>query len=64
MQNDTNGDTSLIDGFEELDSESQEKISTALKEGHVADSDWKGVCVFFHLCALLDIFKNSVLFDR
>lgn len=33
----------LIDGFADLDYESQAKILTALEEGHVAAEDWKHV---------------------
>ena len=36
-------DLDLLDGYEELDSESQDKIRKALADGHVDDSDWKGV---------------------
>lgn len=37
------GDTDLIDGYDELPPEYQEKIKYALENGHVADEDWKGV---------------------
>ncbi len=33
----------MLDGYDEVDEDSQEKIRTALKEGHVPDEDWKGV---------------------
>ena len=33
----------LLDGFEDLNEESQDKIKYALKNGHVHDDDWKGV---------------------
>lgn len=36
-------DFSLLDGFDELSDENQEKIREAVEQGHVADSDWKGV---------------------
>lgn len=37
------GDEDLLDGFDEIDQESQDKIRRALKQGHVDDEDWKGV---------------------
>ena len=33
----------IIDGFDELDKESREKLKFALENGHVPDEDWKGV---------------------
>jgi len=32
-----------LDGWEDLTPEAQEKLKQALREGHVADEDWKGV---------------------
>lgn len=37
------GDFDLFDGYDEISSENQEKIREAVEQGHVADSDWKGV---------------------
>ena len=37
------GDTDLVDGFDEVPAEYQEKITFALKNGHIPDEDWKGV---------------------
>lgn len=37
------GDTEMVDGYDELPEEYQEKIDFALKHGHVPDEDWKGV---------------------
>jgi hypothetical protein len=34
----------LIDGYEELPEECQEKVRRSLKELHVDDEDWNGVC--------------------
>lgn len=34
-----------LDGYDELGPELQGKVERALKEGHVDDSDWCGVCV-------------------
>lgn len=34
----------MFDGYDELDEESQEKVARCLKQGHVDDEDWKGVC--------------------
>lgn len=36
-------DFSLLDGYDEISAENQEKIREAVAQGHVADSDWKGV---------------------
>ena len=35
----------MLDGYDELPPEMQEKILRALKNGHVDDSEWKGVCL-------------------
>ncbi|KAF2727431.1 zf-PARP-domain-containing protein [Polyplosphaeria fusca] len=42
IQEDSGGDTDLIDGYDELPSEWQTKIKTAIDNGHVPDEDWKG----------------------
>lgn len=34
---------SILDGYDELSVEAQEKVKEALVHGHVADEDWKGV---------------------
>jgi hypothetical protein len=39
----TGGDTDYVDGYDELPPEFQAKIDYALKNGHVADEDWKDV---------------------
>ncbi|KAK7191523.1 hypothetical protein DPSP01_011040 [Paraphaeosphaeria sporulosa] len=36
------GDTDMVDGYDELPAELQEKVDFALKNGHVPDEDWKG----------------------
>lgn len=41
-------DYSVIDGYEDLSDELQEKIRGALEQGHVDDEDWKGVCTFLY----------------
>ena len=33
----------VIDGYDEMPEEWQEKILTMFREGHVPDEDWKGV---------------------
>lgn len=33
----------LFDGFDELPDDLQEKVKTALADGHIADYDWTGV---------------------
>ncbi|OAX84122.1 hypothetical protein ACJ72_01511 [Emergomyces africanus] len=35
-------DYTLLDGYDEISAENQEKIREAVEQGHVADSDWKG----------------------
>ena len=37
------GDMDLIDGYDELPDDAQEKVKRALEQGHVDDEDWKGV---------------------
>jgi hypothetical protein len=37
------GDTDMVDGFDEVPADYQEKINFALENGHVPDEDWKGV---------------------
>jgi len=38
-------DYSLLDGYDELSPENQKRVREAIAEGHVADSDWRGVCM-------------------
>lgn len=33
----------MLDGYDELSSEQQQKVREAVEQGHVADEDWKGV---------------------
>lgn len=40
------GDMDLIDGYDELPADAQEKVERALQQGHVDDEDWKGVSHF------------------
>ncbi|CAI6340357.1 unnamed protein product [Periconia digitata] len=42
LQEESGGDTDMVDGYDELPSELQEKVKYALEHGHVEDSDWKG----------------------
>jgi hypothetical protein len=43
-------DLDLLDGYEELPQEHQEKLARALDQGHIDDEDWNGVSgVFFFL---------------
>lgn len=39
------GDMEMVDGYEELPAELQEKVKRALEQGHVDDGDWMGVSV-------------------
>lgn len=36
-------DLDMFDGFDELPVDLQEKVKTALADGHIADDDWTGV---------------------
>jgi hypothetical protein len=40
---DENKDLTLLDGYDELSPENQAKVREALEQGHVDDSDWRGV---------------------
>ena len=42
----TEDDVNMLDGYEELPTDLQEKVKAALENGHVADEDWKGVRPF------------------
>lgn len=42
------GDTDLVDGYDDLPAELQEKVKYALENGHVHDDDWKGVSAEYH----------------
>ncbi|PVI06113.1 zf-PARP-domain-containing protein [Periconia macrospinosa] len=42
LQEESGGDTDMVDGYDELPPEFQEKVEYALEHGHVADEDWKG----------------------
>lgn len=33
----------MLDGYEDLPSDLQEKVGQAFEDGHVADDDWRGV---------------------
>lgn len=37
------GDMDLVDGYEELPKEIQDKVKLALEERHVDDDEWNGV---------------------
>ncbi|KAI9831548.1 MAG: hypothetical protein M1819_004778 [Sarea resinae] len=36
------GDLDMIDGYDEIPSELQEKVARAVEQGHVDDADWRG----------------------
>lgn len=38
-----NGDFEMLDGFDDLPDEDQERVRRALEQGHVDDDEWKGV---------------------
>lgn len=50
------GDMNLVDGYDELTPEAQAKVDFAIKNGHVPDEDWRGVCNIYlrrgMLCSL------------
>jgi hypothetical protein len=35
----------LVDGFDTLPEDAQEKVKRALEQGHVDDEDWNGVWI-------------------
>ena len=37
------GNLDFLDGYDEIDEDSQAKVRKALEDGHVADDEWKGV---------------------
>lgn len=37
------GDIEMLDGYEELPEDCQQKVKRAIDQGHVDDEDWKGV---------------------
>jgi hypothetical protein len=37
-----NGDMELLEGYEDLDEDLQEKVSRAIEQGHIDDDDWTG----------------------
>lgn len=39
----TEGDLDLVDGYDELPEELQEKVRRCIEQGHVDDEDWNGV---------------------
>lgn len=39
----------LVDGYDELPEDAQEKVKRALEQGHVDDDDWNGVRVAISL---------------
>lgn len=43
LQEESGKDTDMVDGFDELPEEAQQKVRDALAAGHVADEDWRGV---------------------
>lgn len=46
MQTHCQGDLGLIEGYEEMPDEWQDKIARALEQGHIDDEDYKGVSYF------------------
>lgn len=48
-------DYSLLDGFDELPEEEKAKVRRALEQGHVDDTDWRGVSRKQPVCPLVCI---------
>lgn len=44
-KDESGGDMDLVDGYDTLPANVQEKVNGAFEQGHVDDDDWKGVCV-------------------
>ena len=40
---DLESDLDVLDGWDEIDEDFQEKIKQAIRDGHVSDEDWRGV---------------------
>ena len=51
-------DPNVLDGYDEVDEASQEKIRTALKEGHVPDEDWRGVSLLWHWASISNSYSG------
>lgn len=57
-------DYSLLDGWDELPENYQEKIRKAMAQGHVDDEDWNGVSPFIAKCPpCLVVETDSVVTD-
>jgi hypothetical protein len=44
-------DLDLLDGYEDLSQEHQDKLARALDQGHIDDEDWNGVSGVLFSCA-------------
>ncbi|KAL9598371.1 MAG: hypothetical protein Q9219_004533 [cf. Caloplaca sp. 3 TL-2023] len=49
----------MLDGYEELPNDLQEKAKSALEHGHVADEDWKGVRFPDYIITKLSVLNTS-----
>lgn len=64
MKEATNNDLDMLDGYEELSEDLQEKVRRAFEQGHVDDDDWRGVFVllksvcFLYIDASQDLEQN------
>lgn len=54
------GDTDMVDGYDELPAEFQEKVKYALEHGHIPDEDCTRVSTYVVHCSkpLLTIFRT------
>jgi hypothetical protein len=57
------GDTDMVDGFDEVPAEYQEKIQFALENGHIPDEDWKGVSCLLNMASHCEPFSGIPTFS-
>lgn len=60
-------DYSLLDGYDEIPEEFQEKVRRAVENGHIDDEDWKGVSLEHpanHFKAILVLLESLSLTYR
>ena len=56
---DLDKDLDILDGYDELPTEYQDKIKYALQNGHVNDEDWKGVSLITFCLGLVADFNRT-----
>jgi hypothetical protein len=55
------GDTDLVDGYDELPAEYQEKVDFALANGHIPDEDCTRVSLIPRIAGKVQYLRNPVL---